>query len=398
MHWKKHKWTKRMWLGLSLVLFLMFYACGNRIEPGTITETNGTRISALVATAQISEEPAGYDAVGTVRSELASTLASTLLGAVRKVNVREGTLVKAGDVLVEIDQRHVEAQANQASAGYSEARQTLSAALSAKTAAKAQEELARTTFERYQKLMKNNSVSRQEFDEARAKSQEATAALSQTQAQVEAAAQRAAQAKAALAGARAEEKDSLVRAPYDGIVTAKFINDGDLAAPGTRLLSLEGTTGLRVDFLMPESLIQAVSVGKQVQAAVPGTLKKPVPCTVTVISPSADSKSRSFLVQAALPAGTGLRSGMFARVSVPLGPGGLLLIPRTAVIQRGQLDAFFLVDGNGKARFRLLRLGRGFGDRVEVLSGMQPGTRYVAAPPPELTDSTVIVGMASGKS
>ncbi|MEW5736166.1 MAG: efflux RND transporter periplasmic adaptor subunit [Thermodesulfobacteriota bacterium] len=377
---------------LPLLFLSLAFACGKEIEPGNRPDAGGPPVAARVETMALSETPGRYDAVGTVHAELSSTLASKLMGVVRKVNVREGDRVSAGDVLVEIDPRQVEAQAQQASAGLAEARQALSAALSGKNAAAAQEKLARTTFERYVKLMEKNSVSRQEYDEARARADEATAALAQAQAQVEAATHRVDQATAALAGARVGERDSLVTAPYDGVVTAKLVQEGDLAAPGTPLVSLEGTTGLRVDFLLPESQVQAVSRGSKVQVIVPGLSDRIISCEVSMVSPSADARSRSFLVQANLPPDPGLHSGMFARVEVPLAPGGLLLMPGTAVVRRGQLDGFFLVDKENRARFRLLRLGRTFGDLVEVLSGISAGDRYVASPPVTLTDGAPVQG------
>lgn len=384
---------------LPLMLLVFVFACGDGIEPGTHEKAPGPPVAAQAAVLEVSEAPGRYDAVGTVHAELSSTLASKLMGVVRKVNVREGDRVAAGDVLVEIDPRQVEAQARQASAGLAAARQALAAALSGKKAAEAQAKLAGTTYERYVKLKEKNSVSRQEFDEAKARADEAAAALAQAQAGVEAATHRVAQAQAGLAGAQVGEKDSLVTAPYDGVVTAKLVDEGDLAAPGTPLLSLEGNGGRRVDFLVPENHVQALSRGSEVFCAVPGFSDTPMACPVSVISPSADPKSRSFLVQADLPMDSGVRSGMFARVEVPLATGGLLLIPKTAVVQRGQLDGFYLVSPENRAHFRLLRIGRSFGDELEVLSGMAAGDRYLVNPPPGLENGSVITAAAadSGK-
>ncbi len=82
---------------------------------------------------------------------------------------------------------------------------------------------------------------------------------------------------------------------------------------------------------------------------------------------------------------------MFARVSIPVGESGLLLIPLTAVIHSGQLTGIYIVDDTQTAKFRLIRTGRTFGESIEVLSGIKQGDRYVTAPPP-----TLINGMKVG--
>lgn len=77
---------------------------------------------------------------------------------------------------------------------------------------------------------------------------------------------------------------------------------------------------------------------------------------------------------------------MFARVTIPVGEGGMLLIPQSAQVLQGQLTGYFLVDSADIARFRLMRTGREFKDQIEVISGLKPGTRYVVSPPSELKD------------
>jgi multidrug efflux pump subunit AcrA (membrane-fusion protein) len=115
--------------------------------------------------------------------------------------------------------------------------------------------------------------------------------------------------------------------------------------------------------------------------------------TVVEIFPAADERSRSFLIKVKLPDEAGLRSGMFARIFIPLDEIGMLLIPSTAVIHSGQLTGVYIVDDNHTARFRLIRTGRIFGASLEVLSGLKEGDRYVVVPPPTLSngDSVEVV-------
>jgi multidrug efflux pump subunit AcrA (membrane-fusion protein) len=85
-----------------------------------------------------------------------------------------------------------------------------------------------------------------------------------------------------------------------------------------------------------------------------------------------------------MPPDTALRSGMFARVSIPIGKAGLILIPLTAVIHSGQLTGIYIVDDTQTAKFRLIRTGKTYGEFIEILSGLKQEDRYVSVPPPTL--------------
>ncbi len=166
-----------------------------------------------------------------------------------------------------------------------------------------------------------------------------------------------------------------------------MINVGDLASPGSPLITLEKTGGFQAEFLLPEHHIQMVQTGQTMEVTIPAQKGSPVITgTVKTIVPAADEKTRSFAVKVTLPENKMLRSGMFARVTIPVGEGGMLLIPQSAQVLQGQLTGYFLVDSADIARFRLMRTGREFKDQIEVISGLKPGTRYVVSPPSELKD------------
>ncbi|MBW1944517.1 MAG: efflux RND transporter periplasmic adaptor subunit, partial [Deltaproteobacteria bacterium] len=111
---------------------------------------------------------------------------------------------------------------------------------------------------------------------------------------------------------------------------------------------------------------------------------------VCTIVPSADPSSRSFIVKINLLVERKVRSGMFARVKIPIGRTKRLLIPQKAVITRGQLTGIYLVDPDSIAHFRLIRLGKASGDSVEVISGLKEGDRYVVEPTPKLKDGAQV--------
>jgi hypothetical protein len=143
--------------------------------------------------------------------------------------------------------------------------------------------------------------------------------------------------------------------------------------------------------LLPETYISYVEPRQKVLVEVPALKTGPLEGDVCTLVPSADQKSRSFIVKINLPIERSVTSGMFARVQIPIGNSSKLLIKRSAVIMRGQLTGLYLVDSDNTARFRLIRSGKTFGDSVEVLSGLREGDRYVATPLPALVDGARII-------
>ena len=361
--------NKRFYVIIFTAVFLLT-GCGEKIEPGNVKASKKERVKATVVSAKLIRHPLIYESVGTVSAKTVSTISSKLMGAVKEILVREGDRVKKGDRLANIDDRQVNAMLRQAKAALAEARR-------AETAASAGAELASATYARYQNLMKDESTSPQEFDEIKSRYQQAQAGLA-------AAKQRVKQAEAALFSTVVSSKDAVILAPYNGTIRAKMIDVGDLATPEKPLFTIETTGNYIVDLVLPEQYIQTIALNQEVIVAVSALGNKTFTGSVQEIFPAADVKSRSFLVKVKLPADKALRSGMFARVSIPIGKAGLMLIPATAVIHSGQLTGIYIVDDTQTAKFRLIRTGRTFGESIEVLSGLKQGDRFVTAPPPTL--------------
>jgi RND family efflux transporter MFP subunit len=239
-------------------------------------------------------------------------------------------------------------------------------------------------------MLEGHAITQEVFENVEAQYKQAQAALKQAEAMVEAARYRVKQAQAAVDAAVVARKDARVLAPFDGRVTAKLADTGALAAPGTPLLTLEREGGYRVDLVVPETYIQSVRTGQPVDVRIPAVGETSIAGTVDVIVPSADQGSRSFIVQVGVSNAETLRSGMFARVSLAIGEQQSLRIPETAVVRQGQLTGVFIVDDKNTARFRLIRIGRTYGDQVEVISGIKDGIRIVSVPPPQLTNGSAV--------
>jgi len=367
--------TRKFYYIIFISIFLLA-GCGEKIEPGNVGPSKKERVKAPVVSVKVISRPFFYESVGTVSANMVSTISSKLMGTVREVFVREGDRVNNGDRLANLDNRQTTAMLGQAKAALAEARR-------GESAARAGAELAKTTYARYQNLIKDGSASPQEFDEVKSKYEQAQAGLAGAK-------QRVKQAQAGLSSALVSANDAIILAPYDGTIRTKLIDVGDLAAPGKPLFTLETTGNHIVELVLPEQYIHSVGLNQEVTVTVSAIDNKTIAGNVSEIFPAADAKSRSFLIKVRIPADKALRSGMFARVSIPIGKNRLILIPRTAVVHSGQLTGIYIVDDTQTAKFRLIRTGKIFGESIEVLSGLKEGDRYVSVPPPKLNNNMTV--------
>lgn len=364
--------------------------CSEKIEPGNTTSQNGPAVAVPVTTAVQEGQPLIYEAVGTVVAKVSATISSKLMGTIQGFEVSEGDSVKKGDLLVVLDDRQVSAQLAQAQAALDEAQKAEAGAASAREAAAAGAQQALLAYHRSQTLLAGEALTREAFEAAEARHRQARAALTQAEAMVAAARFRVQQARANRDAVSVSRKDASVTAPFDGRVTAKWVDTGALAAPGAPLLTLERASGYRVDLTVPETHVQHVREGQTVAVRIPAADAAPIAGMVEVIVPAAAPGSRSFVVQVGIPASKGLRSGMFARADLPIGEASMIRIPATAIVRKGQLTGVFIVDDKNTARFRLIRPGRVYGDEVEVITGIFPGTRLVTAPPRQLINGSAV--------
>ena len=381
-----------MWLaGILLLATFWFAGCGEDIQPGNTPGKAPITIKTVVDVVKASSHPTPYEVMGTVQPKTAATISAKVIGEIKKITVNEGDHVQKGQLLVSIEDRQIAAGLRQAEAGLREAKQGEQAAQSALKAAKASATLADATYKRYKALLDSESISRQEFDEVEAKYQQAMSGLSQAKFMANAARERVNQAKEGVSAAKAIFSDTTLISPYDGVITARLVDPGDMAAPGAPLLKIEETGDMEVHLLLAESHIQNINIKDTVSVIFPSHQNKHViNGQIVTIDPSADPATRSFLVKITMPEISGLRSGMFARVMIPVGETGMILIPKTAVVSHGQLTAIYLVDRDNIARFHLIRLGRKFGDDVEVVSGLHKDDRYVVNPDHSVVDGVKV--------
>jgi RND family efflux transporter MFP subunit len=319
-----------------------------------------------VLSVQRTNIPDVLDAVGTVRSDQSSVLASQMMGNIVEIRVHEGDRVQRGEVLARIDETQAHAALDRATAALSASQQQL-------VAAESDLGLAESTLKRYQTLYDRKSVSPQEFDEVKARQQSAVARRDMAQAEQ-------AQAKAALLQAQTAFEYTRIRAPFDGIVTGKKADTGMLASPGMPILTVEDVLRHRLEATINESDLRYVHIGQPAPVFIDALGEMPWQGRVAEIVPAADPASRTFLVKVGLPVDNRLRSGLFGHAQFARGERTSLLIPRSAIVERGQLQGVLILDDNRVASLHYVTLGKPAGEQVEVLAGLQGGERLVAAP------------------
>jgi len=285
----------------------------------------------------------------TVRAVDRARLATRVSGTVSRVPVDVGDRVAPGDVALVLADDDVTARIRRA---------------------EAQLERARSTLARIEPLNQDGAATDQELDDARAAFRVA---------------------EAGLAEARAQRAYTVLRAPFSGVVTGRFIDPGDLAVPGAAALTLVGTGGLEVVADLPAALEGRVGVGDTLVLVRPETGRR-IPVSVVRVAPALESAARRFRVEARVPAGAadaGLVSGAYVRLEVDDPERRTVWIPETTVIRRGQLTGVFTVERD-TARLRWIRAGARREADLEVLAGLTSSDAVVLDPPAGLEDGAPV--------
>jgi RND family efflux transporter MFP subunit len=286
--------------------------------------------------------PSSEEVVGTVRAKLRAAIEPKVSARIEALLVAPGQMVNTGDLIAQLDPREIQAKLDQALALREQATRDLS---------------------RGRELLDKKITTQADFD--------------------------AVQARARVAEGAAREMEAMlgytkVVAPFDGIVTRKLADVGDLAAPGKPIIEMEDPRALRFEADVPEALIGHVKIGDKLPVQV-AEGAAPIEGTVVELAPVADAASRTFLVKLDLPAAEGTRSGQFGRVWVRTGESKSIRVPAPAIVVRGQMESLFVI-ANQRAQLRIVRTGKRTGGEVEILSGLSSGERVVSEGAESLRD------------
>ena len=352
---------------ITALLTLTLGACGDHPVTEKAPEA-AAPVAVEIATGEVQTVPSQTRATGSVEPSRRVMPGTKILGRVAAVPVREGDRVTRGQLLAKLESRDLEATVAQAEAALAMAR--------------AQLDNTRVHYDRMADLHSRASVTDKALEDATTGFRVAEAAL--------------AQAEANLAATRVQLGYAEVRSPLAGWVVAKRVEAGDMTSPGVAMFTVEDLSQVKISVRVPEAEVVDLAEGGDAVVEVSG---RRTAATIDRIVPAGDPASRTFSVQLLLDNPDGaLKSGMFARVNFVHGERSALSVPSSAVVRRGQLEGLFVVSDDGdaaRARLRWIKTGRGDdelgdGPRVEVLSGLDPGERYVVSPPPGLLDGAVV--------
>ena len=381
-----------------ILLVFMIISCGKK-EEAVVEKTSRAAVQGIkVETVKSTPVAEGYEAVGTVRSKTTSVLSSKTVGNILAVHVREGDRVRAGQLLIEIDDRDSRAQLQKVQAGLREVQdalveveQNVHAAESGREAAEAGKALALATFNRYKALLEQRSVSQQEFDEVQAKLKIAETEVDRAGRMLQALAAKKSQVvaktdqvKADIASAQVYVGYARINSPIHGVVISKQAEVGSLAAPGVPLLTLEDNSRYRLEVSVEDSMLKKIRIGTPAMISIDALGPQEFSSRMMEIVPASDPGSRSSTVKIDVvgeKGGTGnlslLRSGLFGKARFPVGQKQLLKVPQKTILQRGQLLSAFVIDPSNTVRLRLVKTGKSYDGEVEVLSGLNDGDRIV---------------------
>ena len=344
-----------------LLMAAMLAGCGGDKAPEA--RPAGEDIACVTATAEARDMPLTVTAVGSVEPDVRVQVSTRMMGWVSELHVAEGDVVTEGQRLLTIDDADMRAKRAQVEAGIREAE-----AVTAN---------AETMAGRFRNLFAAKAVSKSQLDDVETGLERARAGLAQAQA------------------ARAELNVHMgyldIRSPMAGVVTRRMVDVGDMASPGYPLLYVDSMDSMKIVAQLGEKDVNSVSEGDIVTAHVSSLDRASFEVEVARLIPSANPGSRTYDIEMPIPNDGRLRSGMFAKVDVPVGTRRGVVVPRTAIHVRGQLTGLWIVDAEKVAHLLWVRLGDTFGDDVEVLTGLDGGETIVLSSAKPLAEGDRVV-------
>ncbi|WP_034057069.1 efflux RND transporter periplasmic adaptor subunit [Lacinutrix jangbogonensis] len=343
---------KKIYTIVTLSVALLLASCGS--EDKKLVEGNSPAISVKTSKVVANSNSPFLSVSGKIQATNSADLSTRMMGYVNKIHVNVGDKVRKGQLLMSINNSDLQAKRAQVNAGITEA-----------TAAYNN---AQKDYKRFKNLFADNSASQKEMDDMTANFEIAKARLESTN-----------QMKNEI---NAQFVYSNITAPFNGTITSKNVEAGNMANPGIPLISIETPGDFEVMAMVPETEISEIKQGTTVDVLVK-SINKTIKGKVTEISTSAKNTGGQYLVKIDLDkTDANILSGMFTTVQFPVerkAKSELVLIPTEAIVTKGQLSGIYTVSQSGTALLRWLRLGRTFGNQIEVLSGLNADEAYIVS-------------------
>lgn len=346
----------------AALLPALLAACAR--PPAAAGQGGAGTATAPVQTVVATEEPVirTLAVTGTLRANQDSDVAANVSGRVTRTFVERGTRLAENRPLVELDLRRSALDADEARANLE--------------AAKAEKTRADGDCQRNQRLFEKGAITQQELERT-------TAECLTTAESLAAAESRARRANDAVA-------DGVVRTPFAGIVSERFVNVGEYVQPGTKVAHVVQLDPLRLELTLPEAHVGAIRQGLAVEfevAALPGRTFRG---TVAYVSPSLRVSTRDLVFEAVVPNADGaLKAGMFASARIATGTERLPVVPRSALRDDGETVRAFVVK-DGRIEERVVQPGAALGDRTAIRAGVAAGEQLVVQPASTISDGMAV--------
>lgn len=299
--------------------------------------------------------PKSVTAVGSLRSDESVIVRAEQSGRITALNFKEGQPVKAGQVLVQLDDSLARAELEQA---------------------KANQKLAKAKFDRAVELQQKNFISGQARDEAEN-------------------ALRVADATVSLAEAKLTKL--VIKSPFSGTVGLRSASVGDYVKDGQDIVNLEKTDPIKVDFKVPELFQSKISVGQALSVSLDALPGKPYSGRVYAVNPQLDTAGRAVVLRAQMDNhGGALKPGMFARVRLTLADtGDTVVVPEQSVAMQGEEQIMFKVV-DGRAMRTKVEVGQRRDGKVEIVEGISGSDTIVVAGWQRLRDGAAVRPASGG--
>ena len=339
----------------SVLLLGLSMSCSADEKDATLSQKP---IQVTVNQSGNNSEGAYASASGKLVAKNSVNVSTRMMGYITGMKAEVGQNVNAGQLLVSINSTDIQAKGGQANAQISQAQ--------------ANYNISKKDYDRFSNLYKNQSASQKELDDMRARYEMAKAGLDA--------------ANAMKSEVNSQYRYTNITAPISGVITAKFAEQGDMASPGMPLLTIESPSTLQAQVLVSEQNITLINQGMPVKIILKSTNQE-IAGTVSEISKSSANTGGQYMVKVNVSTSANLLSGMFVNVQFPFKNAGKVnqdfqesvMIPKSALVEKGQLTGVYTISSNNTAVLRWVKTGKDFGDQVEVLSGLNSKEPYIVS-------------------
>lgn len=307
---------------------------------------------------------------GQIESSQTANISTRVMGYITKLTVKVGDHVNAGQLIASISNHDILAKRAQVDASITEAEAAL--------------KNAQKDFDRFTILYKQQSATAKELDNV-------TLQYNAMKAKAESAKQMRNEVNAMLAY-------TSLTAPFAGVVTQKFADAGNMANPGMPIVTIEQSGTYQISASVPETEISQVKLGESVSVTI-RSVDKTFSGKITQINPSSQFTGGQYIIKISIPDNEkkGLYAGMYANIGITaaakstrLTAGNPVLVPVSAIVNKEQLTGLYTISSNNTALLRWIRLGKTYGDKVEVISGLDKNESFIVSAEGKLYNSAPV--------